>query len=329
MTVQPSLAALVAEQGGLFRRGQAMLCGVTPRQFRALIKPSGPWARVRYGVYTTRDSWENLDHEGRRLLTDRAALLVCNVLTALSHTSSARLRGLPVYGDDPFTHLTRLGRGLSSRVEAGIKHHRGDLQEVEVDTLGGVRLVSPARTALGIAAELGYHSGLVTADAVVRAGVPRQALIDLAGRLSHHPGAPVMRDVARDADGRAETPIETLGRVLVRRMGIVDVQPQQTIRLRDGREVVVDLISHSLRHVFETDGRLKYVDQRDRSGRLVSADEIVWLEKKREDQLRSLGYGFSRLLWSDVQPAAFARSSARLRQEIHDQSAARRLPPTA
>jgi hypothetical protein len=324
------LEAIIARQGGVFARHQALDHGVSPREFRALIKPTGPWIRVRYGIYASRMLWQSLDAAGRTLLTDRAALLVCNDQTALSHSSAARAWGLPQYNvTDELTHVTRLGPGLACRTEAGVKHHRGDLVTGEIQWLDGRRVVSQARAVLGVASEFGYHSGLVVADAALYRGLGRDELSRLASQLEHHPGAPVMRAVAADADGRAQTPIETLGRVLLHGMGITDVQPQYTIRLRTGRRAEVELYSDRLRHVFETDGRLKYVDQIDAFGRKITADEVVWMEKKREDQVRSLGLGFSRLLWPDVQPDAYPRTSARLWQEIHDQAAARRLPPSA
>jgi hypothetical protein len=324
------LEAVIARQGGVFARHQAIAHGVSPREFRALIKPTGPWIRVRYGIYTARVLWTGLDDTGRALLVDRAAMLVCNERTALSHSSGGRVWRLPLYKvTDELTHVTRLGPGLACRTEAGIKHHRGDLHSGEVQHVDGLRVVAQARVVLGIAAEFGYHSGLVAADAALRRGLAQDELTALASRLDHHPGAPVMRAVAEDADERAQTPIETLGRVLLLGMGITDLEPQYTIRLRSGRDAEVDFYSKALRHVFETDGRLKYVDQVDAYGRSIKPDDVVWMEKKREDQLRSLGLGFSRLIWPDVQPDAFPRTSARLSQEIHDQAAARRLPPSA
>jgi hypothetical protein len=324
------LTALIARQRGAFTRAQAIKSGLTERECRSLIGPRGPWIRVRYGVYTTRELWSGLDADGRARLVDRAVLLVCNDATALSHSSSARVRMLPLYdASDGLAHATRLGPGQSNRVEAGIKHHTGDLGSPEIEVVDGLRVVSLPRTVLGITSEFGYHSGIVTADAVLHAGLPRAELVEVAERLEHHAGAPTMRAVAADADGRAQTPIESLARVLLRGMGIADVQPQFVVRLRNGRRAEVDLYSERFRHVFETDGRLKYVDQVDMFGRKVKADEVVWLEKKREDQVRSTGLGFSRLLWHDVQPDAFQRTSARLWEEIHDQADARRLPPSA
>ena len=134
---------------------------------------------------------------------------------------------------------------------------------------------------------------------------------------------------AEDADGRAETPIETLARIMLVKMGITDLVPQFTIHLRQGRRAEVDLYSPELRHAFETDGRLKYVNQVDRFGRELTADDVVWMEKRREDEVRSQNVGVSRLYWWHVQRDAFPRTSARLWQEIRDQAAARRLPPSA
>ena len=125
-----------------------------------------------------------------------------------------------------------------------------------------------------------------------------------------------------DADGRAETPIETLGRILVRAMGIVDVVPQHPFEFLDDPDAYVDLYSPRLRHVFECDGKVKYRQQTNWRGAPMTADDIVWLEKQREDRLRGRGLGVSRIIWADTHLEAFGRVSARLWREIRLQNAA-------
>jgi hypothetical protein len=321
----PTLRCHATAQSGLFARHQALTSGYSCKAFEQLTRRGGPWVKVRYGVYTERAPWEEMDGLTRRCLVDRAGLLVCDLGTVLSHASAARAHRLPLYAaDDGLVHVTRLrfhDRRLT-RIVAGIKHHSGLLADEDIVEVDGVRVTSPARTVLDVTAEFGYLSGLVVADAVLRSGVPREALQATVDRQPHHPHVMTRRMVVAEADGRAETPIETLGRHVVKQMGISDVQPQQTVDLPDGSRAVVDLYSARLRHVFECDGKLKYRDQLDLRGKPMTARDVLVAEKRREDRLRGLNFGVSRMGWADVQPDAFARVSARVSLEIRSQDAA-------
>lgn len=320
--MRSGLAGLFATQGGVFARRQAIARGYTPREFDSLTRPRGEWVRVRYGTYTTRDLWESLDEGGRWLLRDRAALLVCNDNTVLSHSSSARLLPLPLYGvADGLSHVTRLGPGQSFRVQSGIMHHLSDLDLSRVMRRDGLLLADPIQTVADLSREFGYRTGLVAADAALREGASHQEMLARAAAMTTQPRGPIILAVAQDADGRAENPLETLGRILLTNMGIADLELQWRIDFPGGGYAVVDLYSPALDHVFETDGRVKYQEQFDSRGRLVTPSEIVWKEKQREDKVRGQGHGMSRIVWPDVEPGSFQRASRRLWAEIHAQRA--------
>ena len=110
------------------------------------------------------------------------------------------------------------------------------------------------------------------------------------------------------ADPSAESPGETLLRVLLLELG-VDVVPQYFIM--DGSVVVarVDFYLPSLRVVVEFDGLVKY-DGRD-------GKEALAAEKRREERIRGLGYGVARVVWADLfipgRVAALVRAAAQTR----------------
>ncbi|MEJ7630564.1 MAG: hypothetical protein WKF54_13325 [Nocardioidaceae bacterium] len=311
-------------QHGLFARHQAIAAGYTEREFAHLTRPgNGLWVRVRYGIYTVRADWVELSDDARRRLIDQAALLVCDAGTVLSHSSAARRLGLPLYGaDDGLTHVTRLrthDRHLS-RIEAGIKHHSGQVDEGELVRLDDVVVTEPIRTVLDLAREFGYRTGMVAADAALAAGASHDDLMERALCPSAGSKAPLLRALAQEADGRARSPLETLGRILLGGMGITDLELQHEVRLVDGGKAKVDLYSPALHHVFECDGRLKYREQLDLRGQRVSPQDVLWVEKLREDKIRGLGFGFSRMVWHDVMAENMARTSTRLWREIRQQA---------
>ncbi len=117
----------------------------------------------------------------------------------------------------------------------------------------------------------------------------------------------MIRAVARDAEPLTQSPHETVTRVFLVNIGIPTLQPQKAFRLPGGRFAIVDFYSDELQHVFEADGRQKYREQYDSRGRLLTSDDIVWMEKKREDLLRGLGLGMSRVFAFDTRPETLHR----------------------
>lgn len=326
--MRSALAGIIADQRGIFRRQQALESGYTPREFVRLTRPkTGIWIRIRYGVYAEREFWSQQSDVQRARLLDRAALLMCNETAVLSHSSAARFLKLPIYGVHAgLSHLTRSGLQTCG-TEANVKHHRGPLQRYDVQEVDGCLVTTPLRTVLDMAREYGYRTGMVAADAALRTGCARDDLVARVEGLGPEPHLPTLAAVAGSADGRAETPIETLGRILLNNMGIVDLELQYTITYANGGHAEVDLYSRGLNHVFECDGRVKYQDQKDLQGQPITADDVVWREKKREDLVRGEGHGFSRIVWSDTIPDNFTRASNRLWREIKLQNGAHFLLP--
>jgi hypothetical protein len=330
--MRPGLDGIIAEQRGIFARWQAIGCGITPREFDRISRAGGPWVKVRYGVYTTRERWLNLTSEDRLRLRDRASLLVCADDAALSHTSAARALGLPVYDvHEDLSHVVRGIQTQSGRTQAGIKHHEPTLESGDVTEVDGMRVTALERTVADLAREFGYLTGLVAGDAALRMGADRVRLHEIAVHMTDWKGGPSVSAVAEDVRSGAETPIETLGRVTLLSMGINDLELQHLVAFPSGGIAVCDIYSRGLNHVFECDGRIKYQNQLDSRGNVVTPEEVVWREKGREDKVRGQGVGFSRMTWQQVQPDSFERTSARLWREIRQQAAARnlRLPPGA
>ncbi len=330
--MRPGLDGIIASQRGIFARWQAIGCGITPREFDRLARKGGPWIKVRYGVYTSREIWNSSDSTARLVLRDRAAVLVCGPDVVLSHTSAARLLGLPLYAvKDELSHVTRRSGSQTGRTQAQLKHHLGLLDQADIVEVAGVRVTSPERTVVDLARDMGFLTGLVSADAALRLGAKQEALEALGAKLTTAPGTPAAIAAIGLADGRAQTPIETLGRLTLINMGITDLELQYVIRFAGGGHAECDIYSRELHHVFECDGRVKYKEQRDDFGNLISPEDVVWLEKGREDKIRGEGVGMSRLTWPDVQPDRFSRTSARLWREIEQQGGRHShwLPPGA
>ena len=126
------------------------------------------------------------------------------------------------------------------------------------------------------------------------------------------PGVTRARPVAADADPGAESVGETLARSLVTELGYG--RPQTQFRVTDGdRSAWADLRLGW--HLVEFDGRVKYARDRPYDDSRPGED-VLWEEKRREDWLRSLGYGVSRIVWSELFGAARERALLRLGREV-------------
>ena len=69
------------------------------------------------------------------------------------------------------------------------------------------------------------------------------------------------------------------------------------------------------RHVFEFDGRIKYVRQADGGVASRPVEEVIWDEKKRERLIRAEGLGVSRIIFDDYWGSARVLALARLQAE--------------
>jgi hypothetical protein len=117
-------------------------------------------------------------------------------------------------------------------------------------------------------------------DAVLRSGVPRSELDRVVAGMRCWPGVTRAREAVAAADGGAQNIGESLARLLVLELGFG--RPLTQVRFaRGGRVAYVDLLLGN--HVFEFDGKVKYVG-RERGGVADRPPEhVLWEEKSRED----------------------------------------------
>ncbi|WP_310525966.1 type IV toxin-antitoxin system AbiEi family antitoxin domain-containing protein [Nocardioides sp.] len=307
------IIARIAEGGGLARARDLRAAGVDPRAITALVR-GGELVAVRRGIYSTAELWDAADEwRERPLARIRAAHLAVTMDHVFSHDSAAVLHGLPLIDvRESEVHVTRVGV-VGSHTRYAVRHHGAPYAAEEVVPLGHLEALAVPRTVADLARTHGYAAGLVAADAALRLGHSRASLREATESMRCWPGVSICRVVIDDADRGAESAPETLGRVLVKELGVGDVETQFPIRTSSGVRWADMRIGC---HLFEVDGRIKVTAQGEGGVATEPAGDVIWREKKRERDVTSRGLGVSRIVWQDFWDPYRARARARLRAEF-------------
>ncbi len=301
---------------GVWTRSQA-LAVLGRGQVDALVR-SRTWQVAWRGVYA--DGGHDLDAEQRAW----AAVLAVggpDLRAAASGRTAARVWGLPlVDDDDPATAgLERLlddvavARRLPRQRWAGreLQPVRTALTSAELVRLpSGLWLTSPLRTlvdcagllqpdALVCALDAALHRGLVTPHDLQAARSAR------AGRA----GARALEAGARAADGRAESPPETLARLLLR-PALPGLEPQVELFDEAGRLLArFDLGDPEVRLAVECDGKLAH-----------AGAAMVAKDRRRDRRTEPYGWRTERVTWFELR-----REQAAVLRRVRDVHAARAL----
>jgi hypothetical protein len=314
MRMNPRIAGHLAQHHGLVTRQDALACGLSEREVRRLVA-TGEWVAVRRGVYTTAEIWDALDvWVARPRLRSLAAGMQLIVEHVFSHDSAADLLGLPILRAQPdLVHVTREGV-TGSRNRFGVVHHGAPFHESQVVKAFGVPVLNLARTAVDIAREHGVTHGLPACDGAMRMGVTRRQLEAAYAPMRHWTGVGDARLSVELADPGAESVGESLMREMIIELGIGEPETQFEIRDSTGWARCDVRVG---RHIFEFDGRMKYLAAPDGG---VSSDPAAtpWKEKLRQDWLTRHRLGVSRVTWANLWGQQRARTMIALEREFRE-----------
>ena len=294
--MHPVLRSQAEARFGLFTTAEARRAGCGSSELRDLCT-AGRWVRLRRGVLVTAEDLAAGEERGRRFHMDCLAVLLSldRPTAALSHSSAARLWQVPT--PRPGDPTIRLTDPLQWRQGRGWRMTRAPLVSGERWRSGPLRLTSAPRTLVDCAREWPLVEAVVAMDAAILAGrttVPE--VRDAAAAVHHWPGAARAVRAAALADGRAESPLETRGRLRIIGSGLPTPALQVEIRSAGRLVGVVDAWFDDAAVAVEFDGRVKYTDP----WRERSAERVLWEEKRREDELRALDIRVVRVAEADL-----------------------------
>jgi very-short-patch-repair endonuclease len=180
------------------------------------------------------------------------------------------------------------------RPRAGLLVHRAAIADHELRLVNGVPVLDPARTVIDLARREPPEIGLAVADAFLRAGRTNlDALQASLAAVAGLRGVVIARRIVALADGRSESPMESICRWQFVSAGLPVPQIQHNYIDRYGSFVArVDFYWPEARLVVEFDGWDSHMGRRDlfaserrKHNRLV-ADGVLVLRFTAEDILR-------------------------------------------
>jgi predicted transcriptional regulator of viral defense system len=153
---------------------------------------------------------------GEELLALAAAMTRAGPGAVVSHQSAAYLHKIALLGRKNATavHLTYPpGRGWNGR--GNLRLHSASLPAEHVTDVLGLRVTTAARTVVDLARTLPFRAGLVAADSALHQRLAtKDELLSVLGSCTRWRGISVAADVVAFADGRSESPLESIARVV-------------------------------------------------------------------------------------------------------------------
>jgi hypothetical protein len=322
--VHPLLRAAAETRHGVFTTAEALVAGYGHSEIQNLTS-SGAWVRLRRGVLITAADLDHARSAGRAYWVACMAVVVGldRTSAAVSHRSAARLWGFP--RPRPDEGPVRLTDPFRWRRGEGFLMTRAPLGRDDVRRAGPLRVTSASRTLVDCAREWDLEDAVVAMDGALLA--ERTTLGELRAAAEAErgwPGASRAIRAAALADGRAESPLETRGRLRILGSGLP--APELQMEIHEGSRLVgvVDAWFDEAAVAVEFDGQIKYT----RPWRNRSPERVLWDEKRREDDLRALDIRVVRVVDADL-GRGWRRMETRLRSLLMDPGPARRRFTTA
>ena len=228
-------SVLAAAQCGVFLRPQVIAAGLSSDEIRQRIRTNA-WTAIRRGAYVESAIWRSMTEAERYRARCFAVFAKIGGDAVLSHVSAVALHDLPTWGHD--LGMVHASRGRTSRVEAGVVHHRSPAPAEQTAEVAGLTISAPGRALVETALISPYEACVPTADAALRAGMTtKHELLHIVDSMRDWAGARNAGRVVAFADGRAESVGESRARVALDLAGLPEPALQYDVRDRLGNLV--------------------------------------------------------------------------------------------
>lgn len=280
---------------GLVRRGNALAADFSDDELAAAVR-SGDLLRLTPGVYVD-GSEHYATPAGAEQLFRLRSIAVATTSTPqrhpLSHTSAAVVHGLLLHPTLTHVHVTT-GENRGGGIRSGRHVHPADLCAADTVDIGGVCATTIERTAVDVATMGDFAQALTVFDGALRRGADRE----LMARTLHgpRPGVRPARRALAVADPGSESVGESWSRAQIIDAGLPGPLVQRPAAGISGQLYRCDF-GWGENLLGEFDGLAKY-------GRLArpgeDAADVTIREKRREDDLRAMGFVMIRWTWATL-----------------------------
>jgi hypothetical protein len=282
--------ATASRQDGVVAGWQCRRFGLAVADTKRLCR-SGRWKRLWRGVYLV--DADRFGSPSPRAMT-RAALLSAGPHAVAVLDTAAAIHGI---GGFPTrtgqVHVSLPGGHARPKriVDSGLVLHQLTIQREQVMTVDGVRVTTPVRTVADSILRLDRYSAVSVMDSALNRGLvsdPEFATLPrlIAGRR----GAEMARLWVREADARAESPLETRVRLRCVDGGVPPDTLQHRVYGPDERLLAIsDLAWLAARVLGEADG-----------AEVHDQPEAVFRDRWRQNELVNAGWIVVRFTWGDT-----------------------------
>jgi very-short-patch-repair endonuclease len=269
---------------GVFSYAFAVAMGASPESLRRAYR-RGDITQLHQGWYSPGRPQNDVDRHRLRLT---ALLHEYEGRAVASHVSRLVHEKLPVEKADlGVVHLMWRAPGVRFQAYSRTQLH----ERLPGDWIAESARVVDLSLAIVQAGMRNISTLVVAGDAALRAGTASRArMAEAASALTGQRGITAARAAIEWCDGRHESPGESLTAQLLRGLGCQTIPQLVVTRVESpGRHYIADFLIEGTRVLVEFDGRGKY-----------DSPEALFAEKRREDELRRLGYVVVRLTWDDL-----------------------------
>jgi len=276
---------------GIVTTAELLEEGTSTAQVRKLVRTHA-LISLGHGVYAraaVAQRFQGMDG-GELFLRAAAAITLTGHESVVSHESAAQLHGIALL-DEPAPRVTlTAGQDGGWRGRVGIRLHAAALPAGHVTLALGLPITTPARTVVDLARTLDFRSGVTAADSALHLRLTnKDELRSVIAACPRWPGLRRAAEVVAFADGRAESPLESIARIVFRDCGLP--RPELQVWLGGTARPIarVDFYWERYLTVAEVDGAMKYEDPTRAKRQL-----------RRDSRLRADGFEVVHFDWHEI-----------------------------
>lgn len=263
---------------------------------------NGDLHRIHRGWYVDGPAWADAYAEERHLMEVFAATeAMRGADVVVVRVSAGVMWELPLWRHRPKNvHVAGVGGDGSATTDGPVARHRSEIPREHRTALFGIACTTRERTVVDLACTTRLETAVAAADAAMRqiawdpvareydasaADAFRTGLHAVIGARAGARGIRRARFVADFADGRAESPLESVSSVYFSALGFVPPRLQVPLPGPNRERLRVEFGLDEFDAWGECDGDGKYHDRSQNGGR--TAEQVFAAEKRREDWIRA------------------------------------------